>query len=460
MEEETVTESEKGFLKGIKIKNLSIVLVVLEGIFVIISIACAIITAERYNAVDEMNQKYILMQKDVYDIRDASDFLTSRCRQYVMTGESEYALEYYEEINVTRRRENAIDNVHEELKNVSIHTNHYLDDALEESNNLAKTELHAMALVYNSLDRSGAVPREIAEYGLTNEEKLMPPEQLEQLAHELVFSKSYSSQKATIMDYVDRASDDLLETIREYIEKCSAEYHVASITLKTLLVVCALLFLIIVIALFSLILFPVEHSIAAIQQEETIQYGRGYELNYLAWAYNHLHNNNLQEKLKLKYTAERDSLTKLLNRNGYAEVIKYYSECDEPIALMILDADKFKDVNDGFGHEAGDMALKRIADLLLESFRTEDYIFRYGGDEFVVIMTDVKSQNKAVIESKLRHLNEVLLRENKPDGPQLSLSIGVAFSQHGYSQELFAQADSALYKTKENGRCGFTFYHS
>lgn len=452
------TEKEENFnLKGLKVKTLSIVLVILEAIFVAISIICAVVTTEKYNQIDRLNQDYIRMQQDIYNIRAASDFLTARCRQYVMTGESEYAFDYYEEFNVTKRRENALDNVHAALDEVHIETNHFLDDALEESNQLALTELHAMALVYNASHNTD-LPDEIMEYVLPDEEMELSAEQKQTLASEMVFSKNYSNHKLIIMEYVDKASNNLLDTIRIYAESCSKDYHTASITLKVMLIACALLFAIIVLALFSLILIPIEHSIESIKNEELIQYkGYGYELNYLAQAFNHLHNNNLQEKLKLKYTAERDSLTKLLNRNGYNEVINYYSSSDESIALIILDADNFKDINDGFGHEAGDIALKRIADLLLESFRNEDYVFRYGGDEFVVIMTDITIENKNVVSNKLKNLNDVLLKENKPGGPKLSLSIGATFSEHGYNDELFKKADRALYQTKENGRCGYTF---
>lgn len=457
-DEEHTLPIEKTGKKEIRVERLSVFLIVFETIFVIISIICSGVTATKYNSIDHLNKEYIQMQHDVAEIGDASDYLTARCRQYVMTGEGQYAFDYFEEINVAKRRENALASVHVAVSDVGIQTNHYLDQALEESNKLAETELRAMALVYLAQGTDGNIPEEILGYELSKEEQEMTSDQKEYLAGKLVFSMDYSKHKETITKLVEDASKDILDKTRTYVDVCSREYHTASITLKVMLAACAVLFVIIVVALFTLILIPIKKSIASIEKEELIEYGRGYELNYLARAFNHLHSNNIREKLRLKYTAERDGLTKLLNRNGYEEITKYLTGKDEPIALIIIDADKFKDVNDGFGHEAGDIALKRIADLLLECFRNEDYVFRYGGDEFLVIMTDINIQKKNVIAGKLRHLNEVLISENKPGGPQLTLSMGAAFSENGFSQELFKQADKALYKTKENGRCGFNFY--
>ena len=65
--------------------------------------------------------------------------------------------------------------------------------------------------------------------------------------------------------------------------------------------------------------------------------------------------------------------------------------------------------------------------------------------------------NKGVIERKLKYINEVLQQEDSSEIPKLSVSVGVVFSKHGFSEDLFKRADDALYNTKQNGRCGYTF---
>ena len=243
----------------------------------------------------------------------------------------------------------------------------------------------------------------------------------------------------------------------QYLVNCTVTYHRASITLNVMLCASALLFLMIVYALFSYVLVPMEKSIHAIDEDHDIDYGKGYEFNYLATSFNELHERNALVKMHLKDTAQRDALTGLLNRTGYENVINYYRDSEIPICFMILDADHFKDVNDGFGHEEGDKALKCIANLIKESFRENDFVIRYGGDEFIVIMAEVDSSNRQAIAGKLKKINDTLLAERRENGPKLSVSVGVAFSEHGFTQDTFERADAALYESKERGRCGFTF---
>ena len=124
---------------------------------------------------------------------------------------------------------------------------------------------------------------------------------------------------------------------------------------------------------------------------------------------------------------------------------------------MILDVDKFKQVNDQYGHEMGDAVLKKVAKLLEENFRATDHPARIGGDEFAVILTDATEEMKPVIEEKVQNINNRLLNPEN-DLPKVSLSVGIAFSANGFGDDLYKKADSALYVTKENGRCGYTFY--
>ncbi|MBQ4257732.1 MAG: GGDEF domain-containing protein, partial [Clostridia bacterium] len=117
-------------------------------------------------------------------------------------------------------------------------------------------------------------------------------------------------------------------------------------------------------------------------------------------------------------------------------------------ALLIIDLDKFKTINDQYGHDIGDRALCRVASLLQERFRAEDYICRIGGDEFAVIMVHADSSLGNLVKEKIRGINETL--KIPQDGlPPLSLSVGVAFGDRGNpTEDIFKDADTALYRTK------------
>lgn len=120
---------------------------------------------------------------------------------------------------------------------------------------------------------------------------------------------------------------------------------------------------------------------------------------------------------------------------------------------MLADVDQFKQINDRYGHDAGDQVLKKVANLLKSRFRTTDYCMRIGGDEFALLLMDGQEGDTERIRSKVRYMNRIL--QEPDDGlPKASLSAGVAFSPHGYREALYTKADSALYQVKEQDRCG------
>ena len=127
-------------------------------------------------------------------------------------------------------------------------------------------------------------------------------------------------------------------------------------------------------------------------------------------------------------------------------------------AMILIDLDHFKAINDTWGHEVGDLALQRLAKLLRESFRSQDYVCRIGGDEFAVIMLHANSSLKELVEAKMRRVNEIV---QKPEGkvPAFTLSVGVAFGdRENPGEDLYKDADTALYRIKNNGRSGVAFY--
>ena len=130
----------------------------------------------------------------------------------------------------------------------------------------------------------------------------------------------------------------------------------------------------------------------------------------------------------------------------------------EHMALILIDVDKFKEVNDNYGHAVGDRVLRRVADILRSSFRSVDILCRIGGDEFAVVMTRVNSSVKQIVRSKIDRANE-MLQHPVDDLPPVSLSVGVAFSDRKNPQgDIFRDADTALYKVKNGGRKGCAFY--
>jgi diguanylate cyclase (GGDEF)-like protein len=130
----------------------------------------------------------------------------------------------------------------------------------------------------------------------------------------------------------------------------------------------------------------------------------------------------------------------------------------EHMALLLIDVDYFKKINDSYGHAVGDRVLKRVAELLHSSFRSVDILCRIGGDEFAVVMTRVNSSMRQLVLDKIAQVND-LLQHPKDDLPPVSLSVGVAFSDRENPKgDIFKDADEALYRVKRAGRKGCEIY--
>ena len=164
--------------------------------------------------------------------------------------------------------------------------------------------------------------------------------------------------------------------------------------------------------------------------------------------------------------AQYDALTKLPNRALFGDrlqqIFSIVKRTHEHFGLMYIDLDKFKPVNDTYGHEAGDALLKQAANRMQSCVRESDTVARIGGDEFVVLLASLKYDEDAQeIGEKIRHaLN--LPFPIAGNTLHISSSIGVAiYPAHGDNEkDLIKNADLAMYYAKENGRNNVTIYHA
>jgi len=159
---------------------------------------------------------------------------------------------------------------------------------------------------------------------------------------------------------------------------------------------------------------------------------------------------------ELEYFAIHDTLTALFNRRFLLEKLKKtiaYSKHGHPGALLYIDLDNFKIINDKIGHDAGDAVLKRIADLFIASFRDNDTSFRIGGDEFAVLLNDTTFETAIHIAERLRAAIDLETFTFNDEVFMISLSIGVyAIDGSKDSDYVLAQADAAMYKAKRSGK--------
>ena len=154
--------------------------------------------------------------------------------------------------------------------------------------------------------------------------------------------------------------------------------------------------------------------------------------------------------------AHTDKLTGLINRAGYEQIIRHGDL--NTTTMIVFDADKFKHINDTYGHEVGDLVLKKVARTLKANFRLSDYVCRTGGDEFVVLMISSDTLEQDLIVRKIGRINRELSHADDKL-PVISVSAGVAYGENEKDwKSLFNHADETMYQVKQAGGRGCRFY--
>ena len=156
----------------------------------------------------------------------------------------------------------------------------------------------------------------------------------------------------------------------------------------------------------------------------------------------------------LEEKASRDTLTKLFNRRKFDDVLKQEialsKTLESPLSLIFLDIDHFKIVNDTYGHDAGDIVLQELADLLLLNVRNGDFVARWGGEEFVIALQATPLINAVEVAKKIRKEVE---KYDFSIGAKQTISLGVTqYRDNETAENLMKRVDSALYEAKESGR--------
>ncbi|MBR9912044.1 MAG: GGDEF domain-containing protein [Gammaproteobacteria bacterium] len=156
-------------------------------------------------------------------------------------------------------------------------------------------------------------------------------------------------------------------------------------------------------------------------------------------------------------TSLLDPLTCVGNRQAMEEAlareISLARRHRQPLSMLVIDVDHFKSINDNYGHSSGDDVLRLLASTIRTIARTTDLTFRYGGEEFVLLLNKTDAEGAAVIAERVRSQIEDLIIGTEPTCIRITASIGVSSWRRGEKgEDLFRRGDSALYQAKRDGR--------
>lgn len=174
---------------------------------------------------------------------------------------------------------------------------------------------------------------------------------------------------------------------------------------------------------------------------------------------------DLQRIYILEQESITDPLTGLFNRRyldrRIVEEFQRAMRFEQPFSIFLLDIDHFKNLNDTYGHQVGDMALKKLGHLITESVREVDVAIRYGGEEIMVILPNTRIENAFELAERLRkQIEETIMvaANSRKEQPAIHLTVSIGVSEYQFSdgwdnaQKVLQRADKALYQAKDQGR--------
>ena len=434
-----------------KIQALNFAFVIVA---ILLAMAAVFIVAQLFDSttrLESTNDRYNECASAATELMIASDYLTMQCHMFVMTGDKSYLDAYCEELYKTRRRDAAVELLG--IKAEDAGATAQLNEALAESNKLATVELYAMRLTSEGAEIE-PTPECLASVELKAEDKALSSYEKRKLAESMVLGDEYQEMKSVISQNVDACAEELVKGLEQKV----FDLERSTDRLLYLLIAITILFLGIVafaaISNYVLVSRPMRVHAKNLENQEPLDMIGCYEVQRVSDSYNRLFEAMRRRTSYFKHEAETDALTGLLNRGSYDRLLE---ENNENVALVLIDVDLFKQVNDEYGHEVGDEVLKKVANLIVRHFRSSDYVCRIGGDEFAVIATNVSPASRSGIEGKLSAIAEDLAESS--DGlPRVTLSFGVAFSSDLQGEgNLYHNADKALYASKHSGRDTVTF---
>lgn len=438
---------------GISLRGLLIFMIAIAVLITVLIVFSVFHLSSTFRHLEDATNEYISLEKSATELMDASDYLTENAQRFTIDGDKKYLNAYFSEAFKTKRREKAIKTLSKnpDCKDALVD----LKAAMKDSKELMNREYYSMRLVAEAKGYTDC-PDVIKAVKLSPIDESLSADNKMRRAAEMVLGEEYYQKKDNIRENMKGSLSDIERLTKSREEASGKELGsnlqiVGLVIILLVLGICGMAFIV-----SRMGISPMLKAVEQIKNTGTIPEERSNEFRYLAQEYNKmydLYNNSVD---RLNFDSSHDQLTKVYNRAGYDLLLSGIDM--QTTYLIIFDIDDFKVVNDTYGHNTGDKVLKKLADTLLYNFRSDDYVCRIGGDEFVVFMVHSDTNRETLIANKVEQINKEL--SDTSDGlPAISVSAGVSHStQANDSSELFNQADKALYQTKRSGKNGCSFY--
>jgi len=438
---------------GISLRTIQFLMIVGAVIICVLMFFSTYHLSTSFRNLTATSEQQIELRKAARELMDASDYLTESVQRFTVLGDRKYLDEYFTEAFETKRREEAISIMSATNGNDVALTE--LQSAMDSSLALMNREYYAMRLVIDAQEYKD-YPDALKDVELSEEDKTLSPTEKMQRASVMVHDEEYYAQKNRIMEDM-RDSLDALEAMAYDTDASALNSFGKVMTFVRLVIVLQAIAIFIMVWLTSRLgIHPVLNAVDRIKEDSPIPEVGANEFRYLARAYNKIYEVYKSSLERLNFKASHDELTGAYNRSGYDLLL---SSVDlENVYMLLFDIDNFKEINDTYGHEIGDKVLIKLVSVLKRYFRSDDYVCRIGGDEFVVFMVHAAKLQERQIEDKVVGINNELAATE--DGlPSASVSVGIVHgSESSDAEDLFRKTDDAMYQAKQRGKRTYSFY--
>ena len=300
---------------GIQLRTVNLFFALLAFLAAIMLFVSDITVVRGYQRMQAASDRYISAQVAATDMESGSDYLTDRVRCFVITGDIEYLKDFFEEVNVTRRRDLAVENLEELLLGNDNTALMRLNSALVLSNELLNTEYLAMRMVVEYGDYDTAdIPEVISSIQLSPEDSALSRDELLHKAQNLLFDSNYMHFKDRIRENVSLCTQALIRSSSQELENASAKMSVLVNIQSALTVLFLLIVLAIVCVIGTLIRKPLTRMVDLMRAQETIPPTGVEELRFVTRTYNSILEENRIARERLSHEASHDALTGLFNR--------------------------------------------------------------------------------------------------------------------------------------------------
>ena len=457
---------------NLSIRSLFILLGVIN-LFISVLIIVNLFQLRSNNAtLKEIEKNRFLMTQKADELRHTSDDLTRFVRTYAVTLDEKYKKQYFDTLNIRNGKDfqpKNYERIYWDLSEPLRSQRHPLLDTKvslkKEMEELPYTEYELNKLEEAEANSNDLVNLEIESFnaikGLYKDAEgayTVKAQPNKKLAIDLLHSAKYHKAKEKIMLPID----EFLASLNERTEKSITQYN-SKILLYTTNVL-LLFFLALLILLFTFfiikikILRPIEKLSFYINMyengdndfEEKIYYKD--EIGLITKQFFTM-KHKLSEKYEIiKRISITDELTNIYNRKHYnekiSELLSLYKRYNATFSILMFDIDNFKHINDTYGHSEGDKVLVQIARSVLFNIRANDYFFRVGGEEFVILLSKTNLNDSIVVAEKIRkNIAELNIIENE----KITVSLGLTEVQKDDNEDsIYKRVDELLYISKHN----------